>query len=73
MSTPRAASARPNGDTAAGDSNQINPATGSAFGCTTAGVNGCVPIQFGSARAMPRFVWLKPMTKILGWKVNYPS
>ena len=28
--------------------NQINPATGSAFGCTTAGVNGCVPIQFGS-------------------------
>src|SRR5579862_8176316 len=28
--------------------NQINPVTGLAFGCTTPGVNGCVPIQFGT-------------------------
>jgi hypothetical protein len=27
--------------------NRINPATGLAFACATAGVNGCVPIQFG--------------------------
>jgi Carboxypeptidase regulatory-like domain/TonB dependent receptor/TonB-dependent Receptor Plug Domain len=28
--------------------NQINPSTGLAFTCATAGVNGCIPIQFGS-------------------------
>jgi outer membrane receptor protein involved in Fe transport len=28
--------------------NQIDPTTGLAFGCTAAGVNGCVPIQFGA-------------------------
>ena len=33
--------------------NQIDPTTGFAFPCTTAGVNGCVPIEFGS---MTRFV-----------------
>jgi Carboxypeptidase regulatory-like domain/TonB dependent receptor/TonB-dependent Receptor Plug Domain len=33
--------------------NQIDPSTGSAFTCTAAGVNGCVPIQFGEIQ---RFV-----------------
>jgi hypothetical protein len=33
--------------------NQIDPATGFAFPCATAGVNGCVPVEFGS---MTRFV-----------------
>ena len=33
--------------------NQINPATGVAFPCTAAGVNGCTPIEFG---ALTRFV-----------------
>lgn len=28
--------------------NQIDPTTGLAFACTTTGVNGCTPIQFGS-------------------------
>jgi hypothetical protein len=33
--------------------NQIDPTTGSAFDCVTAGVNGCVPIQMG---VISRFV-----------------
>ncbi len=33
--------------------NQIDPTTGFAFPCVTAGVNGCTPIEFGS---MTRFV-----------------
>jgi Carboxypeptidase regulatory-like domain/TonB dependent receptor/TonB-dependent Receptor Plug Domain len=33
--------------------NQIDPTTGFAFGCTVAGTNGCTPIQFG---AISRFV-----------------
>jgi hypothetical protein len=33
--------------------NQIDPSTGFAFPCATAGVNGCTPIEFGS---MTRFV-----------------
>ncbi len=33
--------------------NQIDPATGSAYACTVAGANGCTPIQFG---AISRFV-----------------
>ena len=33
--------------------NQIDPTTGFAFPCATAGVNGCTPIEFGS---MTRFV-----------------
>ena len=33
--------------------NQIDPTTGSAFTCTTAGVNGCAPIQMGN---ITRFV-----------------
>ncbi|HEY1679115.1 MAG TPA: TonB-dependent receptor [Candidatus Sulfotelmatobacter sp.] len=32
---------------------QIDPSTGSAFGCTAQGVNGCVPIEMGS---LTRFV-----------------
>ena len=32
---------------------QINPATGFAYGCTAAGTNGCTPIEFGS---LTRFV-----------------
>jgi hypothetical protein len=35
------------------DTNQKDPGFGFAFPCTTAGVNGCVPIEFGS---MTRFV-----------------
>jgi outer membrane receptor protein involved in Fe transport len=33
--------------------NQIDPTSGFAFGCTAAGVNGCTPIEFGS---ITRFV-----------------
>ena len=33
--------------------NQVNAATGLAFPCTAAGVNGCVPIQFGQ---LTRFI-----------------
>ncbi len=33
--------------------NQIDPSSGSAFNCTTAGTNGCTPIQFGQ---ISRFV-----------------